>query len=262
MSLDIKNLVLGYEDKIIVNNIDISISKGEITILIGANGCGKSTLLSGMSRLLIPKEGNVFLEGKSIHDYKPKELAKKLAILPQGPIAPEGITVKELCYFGRNPYKSLFGGRSKEDEEIVNWAIEVTGLKEFEDRKLDSLSGGQRQRAWIAMSLTQDTDILLLDEPTTYLDMSYQLEVLEVLEKLNKEKNITVVIVLHELNNACRFADNIIGFKKGKVICEGKPLDVITKENLKKIYGIEANLTISEDGKYPICMEYDLFREA
>mgnify|MGYP002608253816 CR=1 FL=1 len=215
-----------------------------------------------MSRLLIPKEGNVFLEGKSIHDYKPKELAKKLAILPQGPIAPEGITVKELCYFGRNPYKSLFGGRSKEDEEIVNWAIEVTGLKEFEDRKLDSLSGGQRQRAWIAMSLTQDTDILLLDEPTTYLDMSYQLEVLEVLEKLNKEKNITVVIVLHELNNACRFADNIIGFKKGKVICEGKPLDVITKENLKKIYGIEANLTISEDGKYPICMEYDLFREA
>ena len=152
MSLDIKNLVLGYEDKIIVNNIDISISKGEITILIGANGCGKSTLLSGMSRLLIPKEGNVFLEGKSIHDYKPKELAKKLAILPQGPIAPEGITVKELCYFGRNPYKSLFGGRSKEDEEIVNWAIEVTGLKEFEDRKLDSLSGGQRQRAWIAMS--------------------------------------------------------------------------------------------------------------
>ena len=262
MSLDIKNLVLGYEDKIIVNNIDISISKGEITILIGANGCGKSTLLSGMSRLLIPKEGNVFLEGKSIHDYKPKELAKKLAILPQGPIAPEGITVKELCYFGRNPYKSLFGGRSKEDEEIVNWAIEVTGLKEFEDRKLDSLSGGQRQRAWIAMSLTQDTDILLLDEPTTYLDMSYQHEVLEVLEKLNKEKNITVVIVLHELNNACRFADNIIGFKKGKVICEGKPLDVITKENLKKIYGIEANLTISEDGKYPICMEYDLFREA
>ena len=178
MSLDIKDLVLGYEDKKIVNNINLSIPKGKITILIGANGCGKSTLLSGMSRLLTPKEGSVLLDNVSIHEYKPKELAKRLAILPQGPIAPEGITVKELCYFGRNPYKSIFGTRSQKDEEMVNWAIRATGLEDFENRQLDSLSGGQRQRAWIAMALTQDTDVLLLDEPTTYLDLAHQIEIL------------------------------------------------------------------------------------
>jgi len=205
MSLEIKNLVLGYEDKIIVNNIDLSIPKGEITMLIGANGCGKSTLLSGMSRLLIPKEGDVLLEGVSIHDYKAKDLAKKLAILPQGPIAPEGITVKELCYFGRNPYKNLFGSRTKEDDDMVQWAIEATGLKEFANRQLDSLSGGQRQRAWIAMALTQNTDILLLDEPTTYLDLAYQIEILELLKDLNKKTKKTIVTVIHELNQSCLY---------------------------------------------------------
>lgn len=254
MSLDIKNLVLGYEDKIIVNNIDISISKGEITILIGANGCGKSTLLSGMSRLLIPKEGNVFLEGKSIHDYEPKELAKKLAILPQGPIAPEGITVKELCYFGRNPYKSLFGGRSKEDEEIVNWAIEVTGLKEFEDRKLDSLSGGQRQRAWIAMSLTQDTDILLLDEPTTYLDLAYQIEILELLKDLNKKTKKTIVIVIHELNQAARYADNLVCMKNGKIYSKGKVHDIFNETMLKDVFGIESIVIPDPITNRPMCI--------
>ena len=240
MSLDIKNLVLGYEDKIIVNNIDISISKGEITILIGANGCGKSTLLSGMSRLLIPKEGNVFLEGKSIHDYKPKEL--------------EGITVKELCYFGRNPYKSLFGGRSKEDEEIVNWAIEVTGLKEFEDRKLDSLSGGQRQRAWIAMSLTQDTDILLLDEPTTYLDLAYQIEILELLKDLNKKTKKTIVIVIHELNQAARYADNLVCMKNGKIYSKGKVHDIFNETMLKDVFGIDSIVIPDPITNRPMCI--------
>ena len=180
--------------------------------------------------------------------------------MPQGPVCPDGLTVRELVAFGRFPHQKMIGGLTSYDKEIIDWAIEETGLSEFADRGVENLSGGQRQRAWIAMTLAQETEIIMLDEPTTYLDMSYQLEVLEVLQKLNKEKNITVVIVLHELNNACRFADNIIGLKKGKIICQGRPLDVINKENLKEIYGIDANLTISEDGQYPICMEYDLFR--
>ena len=240
MSLEIKNLVLGYEDKIIVNNIDLSIPKGEITMLIGANGCGKSTLLSGMSRLLIPKEGDVLLEGVSIHDYKAKDLAKKLSILPQGPIAPEGITVKELCYFGRNPYKNLFGSRTKEDDDMVQWAIEATGLKEFANRQLDSLSGGQRQRAWIAMALTQNTDILLLDEPTTYLDLAYQIEILELLKDLNKKTKKTIVTVIHELNQAARYADNLVCMKKGKIYSQGRVETVFTENMLKDVFGVDS----------------------
>ena len=156
----------------------------------------------------------------------------------------------------------MIGGLTSHDKEVIEWAIEETGLSEFSDRQIENLSGGQRQRAWIAMTLAQETEIIMLDEPTTYLDMSYQLEVLEILQKLNREKNITVVIVLHELNNACRFADNIVGLKKGKLICQGRPIDVINKENLKEIYGIDAKLVTSEDGSYPICMEYDLLKES
>ena len=260
MSLDIKNLKLGYEEKIIINDITISIPKGKITMLIGANGCGKSTLLKTVARINKPKNGDIFINGKNIKKVKEKNIAKEVAFLPQGPVCPDGLTVRELVAFGRFPHQKMIGGLTTHDKELIDWAIEETGLSEFADREVENLSGGQRQRAWIAMTLAQETEIIMLDEPTTYLDMSYQLEVLEVLEKLNKEKNITVVIVLHELNNACRFAHNIIGLKKGKIICQGKPLDVINKENLKTIYGIDANLTISEDGKYPICMEYDLFR--
>ncbi len=185
-----------------------------------------------------------------------------MAFLPQGPVCPSGLTVRELVAYGRFPHQKLIGGLNSHDKEIIDWAINETGLSDFKDREVENLSGGQRQRAWIAMTLAQETDIIMLDEPTTYLDMSYQLEVLEVLEKLNKEKNITVVIVLHELNNACRFANNIVGLKKGKIICEGKPIDVINKSTLKEIYGINATITKSENGEYPICMEYELLREA
>lgn len=258
----VKNLSVAYENNTIIEDLSLSIPKGKISIIIGANGCGKSTFLKTLARINKPKAGEIFINKKDIKKINEKNIAKEVAFLPQGPVCPSGLIVRELVAFGRFPHQKLIGGLNSHDKEVIDWAIKETGLSEFADREVENLSGGQRQRAWIAMTLAQETEIIMLDEPTTYLDMSYQLEVLEVLEKLNKEKNITVVIVLHELNNACRFADNIIGFKKGKVICEGKPLDVITKENLKKIYGIEANLTISEDGKYPICMEYDLFREA
>lgn len=261
-AISVKNLSVAYENNTIIEDLSLSIPKGKISIIIGANGCGKSTFLKTLARINKPKAGEIFINKKDIKKINEKNIAKEVAFLPQGPVCPSGLTVRELVAFGRFPHQKLIGGLNSHDKEVIDWAIKETGLSEFADREVENLSGGQRQRAWIAMTLAQETEIIMLDEPTTYLDMSYQLEVLEVLEKLNKEKNITVVIVLHELNNACRFADNIIGFKNGKVICEGKPLDVITKENLKKIYGIEANLTISEDGKYPICMEYDLFREA
>ena len=237
-AISVKNLRVSYENNTIIEDMSLSIPKGKISIIIGANGCGKSTLLKTIARINKPKSGDIFINNKNIKKVKEKNIAKEVAFLPQGPVCPDGLTVREL----------------------IDWAIKETGLTEFADREVEHLSGGQRQRAWIAMTLAQETEIIMLDEPTTYLDMSYQLEVLEVLQKLNKEKNITVVIVLHELNNACRFADNIIGLKKGKIVCQGRPLDVINKENLNTIYGIDANLTISEDGKYPICMEYDLFK--
>lgn len=260
-AISVSNLLVGYENNIIIEDMNLTIPKGKISIIIGANGCGKSTLLKTIARINKPKKGDIFINNKNIKKVKEKNIAKEVAFLPQGPICPSGITVRELVAYGRFPHQKMVGGLNSHDKELIDWAIEETGLKEFADREVENLSGGQRQRAWIAMTLAQETEIIMLDEPTTYLDMSYQLEVLEVLQRLNKEKKITVVIVLHELNNACRFAHNIIGLKKGKLICEGKPMDVINKENLKKIYGIDANLKESENGQYPICTEYELFRE-
>ena len=259
-AISIKNLSVSYENNTIIENMNLSIPKEKISIIIGSNGCGKSTLLKTISRINKPKSGDIFINNKNIKKVKEKDIAKEVAFLPQGPICPTGLTVRELVAYGRFPHQKMIGGLNSHDKEVIDWAIEKTGLKEFSEIEVENLSGGQRQRAWIAMTLAQETDIIMLDEPTTYLDMSYQLEVLEVLKKLNEEKKITVVIVLHELNNACRFADNIIGLKKGKIICEGRPIDVINKDTLKEIYGVEANLQISENGQYPICMEYELLR--
>lgn len=256
----VKDLSVAYEDNLIIENMNLSLPKGEISIIIGANGCGKSTLLKTIARIIKPKKGNIFINGQDVKTRKAKILAKEVAVLPQSPICPDGLTVKELVAYGRFPHQKTIAGLSIHDKEIIDWAIKETGLEEFADRPVESLSGGQRQRAWIAMTLAQETDIILLDEPTTYLDMSYQLEILLLLKKLNEEKKITIVIVLHELNNACRFAHHIIGLKKGKVICEGKPNDVITNESLKKIYGIDAILQPSQRGEYPICMEFELAR--
>lgn len=259
-AISVKNLSVAYESNTIIEDMNLSIPKGEISIIIGANGCGKSTLLKTIARINKPKAGDIFINDKNIKTVKEKHIAKEVAFLPQGPVCPSGLTVRELVAYGRFPHQKIIGGLNGHDKKIIDWAIEETGLKEFADRQVENLSGGQRQRAWIAMTLAQETDIIMLDEPTTYLDMSYQLEVLEVLERLNREKKITVVIVLHELNNACRFASNIIGLKKGKIVCQGKPLEVINKSTLKEIYGIDANLQRSENGEYPICMEYELLR--
>ncbi|MGL5084160.1 MAG: ABC transporter ATP-binding protein [Clostridium sp.] len=259
-AISVKNLSVAYENNIIIDNMNLSIPEGKISIIIGSNGCGKSTLLKTISRINKPKKGDIFIKAKNLKKIKAKDIAKEVAFLPQAPICPSGLTVRELITFGRFPHQKMIGGLSSEDKAAIDWAIKETGLCEFADKEVENLSGGQRQRAWIALVLAQETEIIMLDEPTTYLDMAYQLEVLQVLKKLNLEKNITIVIVLHELNNACRFADNIIGLKKGKLICEGKPMEVINKENLKNIYGIDANIKKSESGEYPICIDYELLR--
>ncbi|MDB8541208.1 ABC transporter ATP-binding protein [Turicibacter sanguinis] len=257
-AIEVKDLDVAYEQKYIIKNMNLEIPKGKITMIIGSNGCGKSTLLKTIARIITPKKGEIKLDGVSLKAQAPKEIAKKMAVLPQSPIVPSGLLVKELVSYGRFPYQSAMGGLKEKDIEMVNWAMKVTGIAEFSERSVDSLSGGQRQRAWIAMALAQETEILVLDEPTTYLDMAHQLEILMLLQKLNKEENRTIVMVLHELNNATKFADYLIGVKEGEVVFRGKPLDVITNENLYTLYGIDVKLQLDETGQYPICVDFSI----
>lgn len=259
-AIEVENLIGGYGQVHILEDLHVSIPKGKITIIIGPNGCGKSTLLKHMARILKPKQGTIRLHGKDMAKLHPKEIAKMMAILPQNPLTPAGLLVKELVSFGRFPYQKPFGGLNKEDLEIMDWAMHKTGVYEVREKQVDELSGGQRQRVWIAMALAQKTDIVLLDEPTTYLDIAYQLEVLELLRQLNQDHQKTIVIVLHELNFACRFADHIIGMKQGKIVFEGTPNAVITKEHLKELYGIHVELQVSTDQQYPICVDYQMLK--
>lgn len=252
------DLEISYGKKVIVNNLNLTIPTGKITTLIGPNGCGKSTVLKTMSRILSPSNGFVYLDGKDIHKTGTKEIAKKLAILPQSPTAPGTLTVEELIGYGRSPHQSGFGKLSDEDKASINWAIEATNIEELVDREVDSLSGGQRQRVWIAMALAQNTDILLLDEPTTYLDLTHQLEVLLLLDKLNKKENKTIVMVIHDLNLASRFADHMVAIKEGKVVCEGTPFQVMTKENLEHVFEIDAEVSLDPRTRKPNYVTYDL----
>jgi iron complex transport system ATP-binding protein len=205
-----------------------------------------------------PKGGSVLLDGKSIHKQSTREVAKELAILPQNPTAPEGLTVTELVSYGRFPYQKGFGSMKAEDRKMVEWAIQVTGMSEFHDRPIDQLSGGQRQRAWIAMALAQDTDILFLDEPTTFLDMAHQLEVLHLLEYLNTSAERTIVMVVHDLNHAARYAQHMIAIKKGKAKAVGAPTEVMTTDVLREVFGIEADIVIDPRTGVPLCLPYAL----
>ncbi len=253
-----KSLDIAYVDRMIVEDLNLSIPAGKITALVGANGSGKSTILKTMARLMKPVKGSVFLDGESIHRQSTKEVAKQLAILPQNPTAPEGLTVSELVSYGRFPHQKGFGSLSKEDKHIVQWAIEVTGMKDFYDRPVDQLSGGQRQRAWIAMALAQQTDILFLDEPTTFLDMAHQLEVLKLLQKLNEEEHRTVIMVVHDLNHATRYAHHMVAIKRGSVVAEGTPQQVMTKDVLRKVFGIEADIITDPRIGVPLCIPFEL----
>ncbi|MBD2871733.1 ABC transporter ATP-binding protein [Paenibacillus arenilitoris] len=256
--LTTSSLDIAYDDRLIVQNLNIAIPQGKITALVGSNGSGKSTILKTMARIMNPAGGSVLLDGKSIHKQSTKDVAKQLAILPQNPTAPDGLTVSELVSYGRFPYQKGFGSMSKDDRQIVQWAIEATGMMEFADRPVDQLSGGQRQRAWIAMALAQETDILFLDEPTTFLDMAHQLEVLHLLQKLNEVNNRTVVMVVHDLNHAARYAHHMIAIKKGSVVGEGSPIEVITPEIMREVFNIEADIVADPRTGVPLCLPFAL----
>jgi len=251
-------LNISYDDRLIVQNLNIAIPHGKITALVGSNGSGKSTILKTMARIMSPAAGKVMLDGKSIHKQSTKEVAKQLAILPQNPTAPDGLTVSELVSYGRFPYQKGFGSLTKEDRAVVQWAIEATGMVEFADRPVDQLSGGQRQRAWIAMALAQETDILFLDEPTTFLDMAHQLEVLQLLQKLNQENKRTVVMVVHDLNHASRYAHHMIAINKGTVMGEGTPEEVMTPRIFRDVFNIEADIVYDPRTGVPLCLPHAL----
>lgn len=253
-----EQLDIAYDDRLIVKGLNLSIPAGKITALVGSNGSGKSTILKAMARIMKPKGGQVFLDGKSIHLQTTKEVAKQLAILPQNPTAPDGLTVSELVSYGRFPHQKGFGSLNKDDKAVIRWAIEVTGMGDFADRPVDQLSGGQRQRAWIAMALAQQTDILFLDEPTTFLDMAHQLEVLKLLQKLNAEEGRTIVMVVHDLNHATRYAQHMVAIRHGQVVSEGAPDEVVTQEVLREVFGIEADIVPDPRTGVPLCLPYEL----
>ena len=252
---------VGYGEKVILKNLSAEIPMGKITSIIGPNGCGKSTLLKALGRILDIKKGVIYLDGQEIHKMPTKALASKLAILPQSPIAPDGLTVEELISYGRYPYQKGLGKLRPEDKRIIEWALEATGLENLREETVDNLSGGQRQRVWIAMALAQETDVILLDEPTTYLDMAYQMEVLELLEELNREHNCTIVMVLHDLNLASRFSDFMISMGGGNIIKAGTPWEVIVPEVLEEVYKIQANIVEDPDTGRPVCLTYGLVKK-
>ncbi|MGE7022176.1 ABC transporter ATP-binding protein [Solibacillus cecembensis] len=252
--LQTKKLTLKYGDQPIIENLDFDIPIEKITVLVGANGSGKSTLLRSLARLLNPTSGEIFIDTQKLQDISTKQIAKKLAILPQGPVAPEGITVHQLVKQGRYPHQKWFQQWSKEDEELVEKALIATQLLPLKDRQVDALSGGQRQRAWIAMTLAQETPIILLDEPTTYLDMTHQIELLDFLFDLNREYKRTIVMVLHDLNLACRYADNLVAIHDKKVAVQGTPEEIVTTEMVKEIFNLDALIKADPYFGTPLCI--------
>lgn len=260
-SIATESLALAYEERLVVEDLDMQIPHGKITSVIGPNGCGKSTVLKAVGRILKPRNGVVYLNGEDIHRLTTKEVAQKMAILPQSPQAPAGLTVGELVAYGRFPHQRGFGKLKPEDKKIIQWALEVTKLTEFETTAVDNLSGGQRQRVWIAMALAQQTDLILLDEPTTYLDLTYQLEVLELLYCLNREQGCTIVMVLHDLNLAARFSDYMIAIRCGDIIKHGEPEEVMTAKVLRDTFHIDAEIIKESRTGRPTCVSYHLISD-
>ncbi|MFJ9322067.1 ABC transporter ATP-binding protein [Streptomyces globisporus] len=240
--LTAEGLTLGYGDRTVVDSLDLDIPPGRITVIVGANACGKSTLLRSMSRLLAPREGRVVLDGKEVHRLPAKELARTLGLLPQSPIAPEGITVSDLVGRGRHPHQGIFSRWNEQDDAAVAAALEATHTEPLAERAVDELSGGQRQRVWIAMALAQQTDLLLLDEPTTFLDASHQIEVLDLLTDLNRSRGTTIVMVLHDLNLAARYADHLIALADGGLHASGTPSEVLTEETVRAVFDLDSRI--------------------
>ncbi|ATQ27929.1 ABC transporter ATP-binding protein [Rhodococcus ruber] len=235
-----RDLALGYGDRLIVDGLDLTVPPGVITTVIGPNGCGKSTLLRALARLLRPRRGSVLLDGHAISSMRTRDVARVLGMLPQAPVAPEGLTVADLVARGRHPHQSWLRQWSADDEGEVAVALDRTGITELADRPVDQLSGGQRQRAWISMALAQGTDVLLLDEPTTYLDLAHSVEVLDLVDRLHAELGRTVVMVLHDLNLAIRYSDHLVVMKEGRIVRAGPPAQVITEELLREVFALDA----------------------
>lgn len=255
-AMEARSLHLSYGDTAIFDSLNLSIPKGRITVFIGSNGCGKSTLLRSLARLLKPKSGAILLDGEALLRLPTKEIAKRMAILPQGPAAPEGLTVLQLVKQGRYPYQSWLQQWSAEDERKVRTALELTRMEPYAERTVDSLSGGQRQRAWIAMTLAQDTDTILLDEPTTYLDLTHQIEVLDLLFELNEQERRTIVMVLHDMNLACRYAHHIVAIKDGAVYGEGRPEEIMTERLIRDVFGMECRVAQDPIFGTPMCIPF------
>jgi iron complex transport system ATP-binding protein len=252
--LETQQLTLAYDGAPIIRNLNLVIPPQKITVLVGANGCGKSTLLRGLAKLLKPKSGIVYLDGKNISQLKATTVAKKLGMLTQSPVAPEGLTVRDLVAMGRYPHQSWLQQWSMEDEKKVAEALRITTMDELADRSLDSLSGGQRQRAWIAMVLAQDTDILLLDEPTTFLDLAHQVELLDLLDELQESQGKTIVMILHDLNLSCRYADYLVAIQQGKVYATGTPEQVMTEEMVREVFNLECRIVPDPLADTPMCI--------
>lgn len=247
-----ESVTVGYGAAPVVSDLSLDIPHGKVTTIIGPNGCGKSTMLRTMARLLKPTSGTVLLDGEPIQSLPTREIARRMALLPQTPVAPEGLLVRDLVGRGRHPHQRWFSQWSADDEAIVEAALEMTDTVDLRDRALDQLSGGQRQRAWIAMTLAQDTELLLLDEPTTYLDLAHQVEVLDLVTRLNRERGRTVAMVLHDLNLAARYSDHMVVMKGGAIITQGRPVDVVTEAMLSEVFGLDADVLPDPRTELPI----------
>ncbi|WP_431796638.1 ABC transporter ATP-binding protein [Microbacterium enclense] len=241
-SLRADGVTLGYGERTIVDSLDLALPPGRVTTIVGANACGKSTLLKAMARLLAPAGGQVLLDGKSIHRMPTKQVARVLGLLPQSPVAPDGIAVSDLVSRGRHPHQGALARWTRSDDDAVARALEATDTAHLADRHVDELSGGQRQRVWIAMALAQETDVLLLDEPTTFLDISHQIDVLDLLTDLNRQRGTTVAMVLHDLNLAARYADHLVAMAGGRVIAAGDPGEVITEPIVREVFGLDSRV--------------------
>jgi len=240
--LEAKHIIAGYDNKMILNDISLLIPSNKISVIIGANACGKSTLLKTLARLIKPTSGEIVLNGKKITNYPPKQLAQMMGLLPQSPVVPEGIAVADLVGRGRFPYQTFFKGYGNKDYEAIEEALEIMGITDLADRNVDELSGGQRQRVWIAMALAQQTDILLLDEPTTFLDITYQIEILDLLTDLNHKRGTTIVMVLHDINLSARYADYIFALVNGNLYAEGTPSAIIDVTLIDQVFGLKCDV--------------------
>ncbi|MFB4353580.1 ABC transporter ATP-binding protein [Microbacterium sp. LS_15] len=250
--LAVEEATLGYADRVICDDVSVEIPDGAFTVIVGPNACGKSTLLKSLTRLLEPAGGRVLLDGQSLHRLPTKHVAREVGLLPQGPVAPDGIRVIDLVSRGRYPHQRLFSPWSPEDEAAVAEAMDATGTRHLSGRLVDELSGGQRQRVWMAVALAQQTPILLLDEPTTYLDLSHQVELLELCRALNRTQGHTLVAVLHDLNQAARYADHIIAMKDGAVVASGSPAEVITEALVAQVFGLDARVITDPESGSPL----------